>query len=145
MIPPWTSHTHRTSDFVHKANCHVSQKKQSLTNQIPAHFPQFSPNTLFLSVISAGVSFTVSGMIPSWKIDTAAPIFSAFGEHDLEPLKKLLAIGAIAGLQLTFCSISGILDRMVKHNSRKCPNFWRKKISVNSINCISTDDLYDGD
>ena len=62
------------------------------------NLPLASISTLIIStVLYIGVSFTISCMIPSWKIDTAAPIFSAFTEHNLLPLQKLLAIGAIAG------------------------------------------------
>ena len=62
------------------------------------NLPIASISTLVIStVLYMGVSFTISCMIPSWKIDTAAPIFSAFTEHNLLPLQKLLAIGAIAG------------------------------------------------
>ena len=70
------------------------------------NLPIASISTLVIStVLYMGVSFTISCMIPSWKIDTAAPIFSAFTEHNLLPLQKLLAIGAIAGQCLLNLSI----------------------------------------
>ena len=70
------------------------------------NLPIASISTLIIStVLYIGVSFTISCMIPSWKIDTAAPIFSAFTEHNLLPLQKLLAIGAIAGLSVVLLCV----------------------------------------
>lgn len=78
------------------------------------NLPIASISTLIIStVLYIGVSFTISCMIPSWNIVPAAPIFSAFTLHDLLPLQKLLAIGAIAGtsfFELLFCAISIIRD-----------------------------------
>ena len=61
--------------------------------------PIASISTLVIScVLYIGVSFVVSLMISATQIDTAAPIFSVFREHDLVPLQNLLAIGAITGM-----------------------------------------------